>query len=117
MCFKSLESTLISPHSTQNTRLICQCHHGSTKAQKTVMRYLVEVAIDSWSVKHHMTASVVVYDGSQSFRTQFDDADHEIHHNHDFAFERLSHVQGGNKGEDAVSSRHSGRFETYEESH
>ena len=58
-----------------------------------------------------MTASVIIYGGVRSFVTKFDDAGHEIHHTHDFAFERPTHAQGGDKGEDAVTSLHTGRFE------
>ena len=58
-----------------------------------------------------MITRAVVYDGVPSFRTQFDDVDHEIHHTHDFAFERPTHAQGGDKGEDALTSLHSGGFE------
>ena len=52
-----------------------------------------------------------MYDGVPSFRTQFDDVDRKIHHTHDLALERPTHAQGGDKGEDAVTSLHSGRFE------
>ena len=58
-----------------------------------------------------MIPRVIIYDGVLSFRTQFDDVGHEIHHTHDFASERPTHAQGGDKGEDAVTSLHSGRFE------
>ena len=38
---------------------------------------------------------MIIYDGVQSFMTQFDDVDYEIHHTHDFVFERPNHAPGG----------------------
>ena len=58
-----------------------------------------------------MITRAIVYDGVPSFRTQFDDVDRKIHHTHDLALERPTHAQGGDKGEDAVTSLHTGRFE------
>ena len=67
-----------------------------------------------------MITRAIVYDGVPSFRTQFDDVDRKIHNlmmltarytMDDLALERPTHAQGGDKGEDAVTSRHGGRFD------
>ena len=117
MCFRSLKSTLISPHSTQITRLICRCRSGCPKPKMTGMWYLDEIIADFRSVKHLMLTNMIIYAAVQRIITQFDDGDHEIHHSHDFASERPIRVKGGDMGEDAINSLRSGRFERYKGFH
>ena len=81
------------------------------------MWYLEEIIADFGSVKHPTFIKVTIYAAVQKIITQFDDGDHEIHHSHDFASERPIHAQGGDMGEDAITSLHSGRFESCEGFH
>ena len=89
--------------------------HGDNKHQKANTKLIEEALKQGFKPKWYCVFHF--NDGGSSKRqqfrrTQFDDVGHKIHHTHDLALERPTHAQGGDKGEDAVTSRHGGRFES-----